>query len=118
MAVNPGPMSSLRLRTRATEWMSQRGLGSSSPSSRPRKQGHGPRLSTVYDIVKQSRGNIGVNSELGLGTTFKIYLPRELLAGMTTSSSPSTVSRRAVGSRDHSGGRGRRGAAQSCQADT
>jgi PAS domain S-box-containing protein len=58
-------------------------------TTKPQGEGTGLGLAQVYGFIKQSGGHVSIYSELGQGTSVKLYLPRR--RGVESAAEPSDV---------------------------
>jgi hypothetical protein len=75
-------------------------------TTKPLGQGTGLGLSMIYGFIQQSHGHVVIDSEVGRGTTIRLFLPRHL--GVLSRGGPRQRRSRAHGhGRDRAGHRGR-----------
>ncbi len=60
-------------------------------TTKPAGQSSGLGLSMVYGFIKQSQGHVRVHSEVGVGTTVRLYLPRSTQGGDEDGPPPSAA---------------------------
>jgi nitrogen-specific signal transduction histidine kinase/ActR/RegA family two-component response regulator len=57
-----------------------------------KQQGSGLGLATVYSIIRKHHGHVEVESQLGAGTTFRLWLPAASTTPVATESGPGSAS--------------------------
>ena len=97
-AVNPGPYVALTVTDTGTGMTPEVQARLFEPFFTTKEPGKGTGLgmATVYGIVTHSGGSVGIYSELGRGTSFKVYFPRTD-AAESTANAPLTVVRPRAG---------------------